>query len=391
MPTPKKNAQISNRIAFLDYEPAEVKELKNNNWRIVFRCRIPGSNTMKRFRRRVKPMSNKKERMRYAKKICAAINQKLAEGWSPFTDDTANKEYRSLQEAINRYEKECNTMVDRGQMRPDTARSYSSQLSQLSKYLEHIGEPNLFAASFNRAFMRKYLDHIYYDKGRTPRTVNNYLRFGSQFANWLVEREYLVTNSISGIPQMVNQKKKREIIDPHTRKQIIKELKRNNTGFLVCCLMVYYCMIRRTELTKLRVGDVKLLEGVIVVPSEVSKNKKNDTVTIPQAFISYLVDHLKGATNQDFLFSENFKPGGKGLSPKKVSDTWAALRKKIGFKKEYQFYSLKDTGITQLFYLNVPLIKIRDQARHHDIKITESYTPRNYKKDKTLFKLENEF
>lgn len=391
MPTRKLSTSRINKIIFIDYEPAEVKETTGDNWRIVFRCRIPGTNKMKRFRRRVKPMSNKKERMRYAKRICTALNEKLARGWSPFTDDSAGKEYRTLQEGINLYKKNCEALADRGQMRPDTARSYTSQLSQLENYLKHIGEPNLFAASFNRAFARKYLDHIYYEKKRTPRTVNNYLRFCSQFANWLVEREYMATNSITGIPPMVNKKKKRELIDPDTRKAIIKDLKRNNPGFAVCCLIVYYCFIRRTELSKLKVEHVKLKDGVITIPSSISKNKKDDIVTIPGALMPYLIEHLKGSTNQDYLFSADFQTGGEGITPKAISDTWAKLRDKLNFKKEYQFYSLKDTGITQLFYLNVPILKIRDQARHYDIKITESYTPRNYSKDQAIFNLENSF
>ena len=390
---PKSNTSSSriNRVAFLDYEPAELKDTTGDNWRIVYRCRVPGTNTMKRFRRRIKPMASKKERKKYAKKICAAINEKLARGWSPFQDDTANKEYRLLSEAIKHYIKDCERLTDRGQMRPDTSRSYISQLNQLEAYLKQIGEPNLFAANFNRAFVRRYLDYIYYEKKRTPRTVNNYLRFCSQFANWMKEREYLAANSIAGIPALVNQKKKREIIDSETRRAIIAELKKENPGFAVCCLLVYYCFIRRTELTKLKVENIKLRDGVIFIPAAISKNKKDDTVTIPRQMLPVLVDHIKTAANTDFLFSANYLPGERGISPKMISDTWARLRDKLGFKKEYQFYSLKDTGITQLFYLNVPVIKIRDQARHYDIKITESYTPRNYERDNTLFRLENEF
>lgn len=105
-----------------------------------------------------------------------------------------------------------------------------------------------------------------------------------------------------------------------------------------------------------------------------------------------LVAHLEKATKEDYLFSDdNFKPGPRKLEPKKISDTWSKMREVLKFKNEYQFYSLKDTGITQLFNLDVPLIKIRDQARHHDIKITETYTPRNYASDETIRSLEFNF
>ncbi|WP_299674817.1 hypothetical protein [uncultured Dokdonia sp.] len=41
--------------------------------------------------------------------------------------------------------------------------------------------------------------------------------------------------------------------------------------------------------------------------------------------------------------------------------------------------------------MNVPLIKIRDQARYHDIKITETYTPRNNSRDDTIAQIDFEF
>lgn len=388
MPKPQ---QEKHAIVFIDYEPAEVKETSGSNWRIVFRCRIPGTSKMKRFRRRVKPMDDRRMRMKYARRICVEINKKLERGWSPFVDQYSSKEYRLLSEALSEYKRNCEIQAERGQLRPDTTRSYLSQIKQLQQYCKLTNQEEVFSINFNRGFVRHYLDYIYYDKKRSPRTVNNYLHFCSQFANFLVEREYLSANSIKNIGPMQNQRKKREIIDVETRSLIIRDLKQENRHFLTCCLVVFYCFIRRTELTKLKVGHVDLKAAVIRVPKEISKNKKDDTVTIPNALMPYLIDHLNGSTNQDFLFSTHFKTGKKQLAPKYISDAWAKLRDRLEFKSEYQFYSLKDTGITQLFLLNVPLLKIRDQARHYDIKITESYTPRNYKKDDFIFSIENTF
>ena len=62
----------------------------------------------------------------------------------------------------------------------------------------------------------------------------------------------------------------------------------------------------------------------------------------------------------------------------------AKYRKIFGFDDKYQFYSLKDTGITDLLNSSIPAIKVRDQARHYDLKITESYTARNKFADETL-------
>jgi hypothetical protein len=51
------------------------------------------------------------------------------------------------------------------------------------------------------------------------------------------------------------------------------------------------------------------------------------------------------------------------------------IRQELRLPDTYQFYSLKDSGITQMIaMLNVS--EVRDQARHHSISITDVYTDR---------------
>lgn len=72
------------------------------------------------------------------------------------------------------------------------------------------------------------------------------------------------------------------------------------------------------------------------------------------------------------------------MNPKKISDTWEKYRKQLNIGREFQFYSLKDTGITDLLNAGVPALKVRNQARHSDIKITEKYTSRNKQSDEVV-------
>ncbi|HEA30294.1 MAG TPA: site-specific integrase [Leeuwenhoekiella sp.] len=380
MPNSKKS------IPFIDYEPAEVKEKTGPNWRIVFRCRIPGTNKMKRFRHRVKKMASTRDRDRYAKRICVEINKKLERGWSPFAEETKYKEYKMLIPAMDKFLANFQEQERRGKLRTPTLKAYTSQIRMLKNFLNQIDKENLLCAEFTKPFVSNYLDYIYYDRKRSPRTVNNYLAFCRYLATLMVDREYLPVNTITKIQPLTEGKKVREIIDDETRVKIFKELLATNPRFLVCCLTVYYCFIRRTELTKLKVKHVQLAQAVINIPATISKNKKDDIVTIPKALIPYLIDNIKGANQKDFLFSNrHLMPGETAVQPKYISDQWAKLRKKLGFKETYQFYSLKDTGITKLFMMGIPTIKIRDQARHHDITITEKYTPRNFNRDDTIF------
>src|SRR5690606_38764315 len=101
----------------------------------------------------------------------------------------------------------------------------------------------------------------------------------------------------------------------------------NSFNYYVLTLIIYSCFIRRRELTLLKVENVKLHQNIIQVPASVSKNKKDEIVTIPNALVELLAIHLQSANNSDYLFSQNnFKPGKEYLNPKKISDYFASMR-----------------------------------------------------------------
>ncbi len=52
----------------------------------------------------------------------------------------------------------------------------------------------------------------------------------------------------------------------------------------------------------------------------------------------------------------------------------------------YQFYSLKDTGITQMIKTLKDPYAVSTQARHHSLDITEKYVGREVRKADPLIK-----
>jgi integrase len=382
----------SKTIPFIDYVPAEVKETTGDNWRIVFYARKPGTDQMVRFRRRVKKVTGYQNRMRYGKRICVEINRKLQDGWSPFINEYAKQEYKLFSEVLALYIEQSERKFKDGLLRKDTLRAYISFALNITIYLESKNKQDMFTVEVTKKLITEFLDYIYYDKKRTSRTSNNYLSFWRTFTLYMIDREYLGNNPTTGILPRKVGKKKREVIPSKSRNEIFEYFAEKNPEFLTLSLCVYFCFIRRTEISKLKVKHIDLVGDTIFIPKEISKNGKDGVVTIPKKLKTLLATHLSKAVNEDFLFSnDDFTPGKIQVAPKKISDAWLKMKKDLVMKNEYQFYSLKDTGITQLFLLNVPVIKIRDQARHHDIKITETYTPRNYVCDDTIKNLDFNF
>ena len=364
----------SNKLIFVDYRPAELKI--NKVWYIEYYVKSPSTDKLVRFRNRVPQIKTKRARELYAKKMIEAINIKLYNGWSPWYENP-NNNYKLISDAFELYINKLKKEMSDGIKRPDTLRAYTSFVSNVQRYIDEKQLAIKYLVEIDFRFVNGFLDYIYYEKNNSPATYNNYLAYFKAFLEWAKAKDYIKQNATDNIKNKPKIQKKREPLTQEV-KACIKELKNTDFHFFVACMLTYFCLIRRTELTKLKVTDIRLIESRIILDGSITKNRKTDSVTIPDVFLPILAQHLQYAKNSDYLFStDNFKPGRKQLTPKKISDTWAKYRNLYGFDSKFQFYSLKDTGIMDLLNSGVPSIKVRDQARHYDIKQTESYTTRN--------------
>jgi integrase len=77
-----------------------------------------------------------------------------------------------------------------------------------------------------------------------------------------------------------------------------------------------------------------------------------------------------------YIIGHDFAPSENKCSDRRLRAKWLQIRKALKMPTSYQFYSLKDTGITKMIsILNVS--EVRDQARHSSIAITDVYTDRS--------------
>jgi site-specific recombinase XerD len=356
---------------FFSYTPAEIRT--NKDWIIVFYAKNPTTGKLERQRVRVPKLKGYTDRMRIARKMVMEINHKLENGWSPFMQQSG-KNFHSWNDAIAGFEKYLSHQVKNEVFRPDTLRTYKSNLSLIRQYIEEKHIQVVFALDFNKAFCNGYLDWIYIERQKSARTRNNQLVFLRMLANYFIGSGILGENPTNGIKNLPKTEKIRKYIPPAVREEILTEVKQWPSGFSTMIELVYYCLIRNKELINLKVGNILIEKKLIEIPANISKNKKHEFVTIPEPFEPILKKHIAGAKADEFLFSENhFYPGTTPINDKKILYQWNKLRQKIGFKKEYHFYSLKDTGITDLFFAGVSSMSIKNQARHSSVSITEIY------------------
>lgn len=362
---------------FETWRPAELHECESG-WYISYYVLNPNTNKLVRKQKRFNYGSNITLRRKRAKEIMRKINNKLERGWNPFLEQEAPRAFTPLNEALQRFESHRYKQYQQGAFSYDSVRTYRSYLSNLRAWLHDHKLEECLAITFTRDMAREFLDEIYYDRDNSPRTHNNYLSFISTLGKWMCQRDYLKANPADGITKEREGPKKRTVIPDRDLANLFDYLLQLDPRYHLSCNLMYSCMVRRTELTKLKVEDIHLSHNVLMLPAISSKNSLEQPVTIPKRLIPHLQAHLKDAAPGHYVFSSpHLKPGLKRLAPKKLSDLWNHhARKVLKLPREYQFYSLKDTGITNLLEAGVSPVKVRDQARHADLKMTNKYTPR---------------
>lgn len=358
-------------LPFIDFKPAQLIETKKETY-VAYYAKNPFTDRLERRRIRLNYIQSKQERRKYGQLLAVEINSKLYQGWNPFTDDPKAKKAITLRSAMDEFLTEKLKTV-----RPDSARSYKSQTKILMEWSEMNGLDKKPCVSFNSAIAARFMRDMESAKGMSAKTYNNYIRFYSTLFLWLVKKGYAAENPFSGIDHKKVDGKIRDVIPPDVRARIADYFKENDMyEYLIIMQMCYRLFIRPKEALMLTIGDVDVEEGLIVIPPHVAKNHKERVVAVPDEILSYLRS-LSGLDKRMYLFSENYKPGYTLKNTRDTGRTWSQMRKKLKLPASCQFYSLKDTGITEMLEAGVPAKYVKELADHHSLEMTERYTHRS--------------
>ena len=373
---PKNNKQ-SSIIPMVAFKPATLRI--GTDWLIVYYAKDTQSDKLVRFRNRVPKMSNKKERLRFAQKMIDTLNEQLYSGWSPYMGNLT--EVKTIDYCFDYYLKTLSKELSDGVKRKSTYNNYKYFITSFTEYLSIYQKNVKFISDISTLICDHFLDRIYIEKEKSARTYNFYLMCMRTFFNFCLSKGFIKESPVKNTKTKSIKEKTRVVLNEKEKAKLAL-LKEENFHFYVFCMTTYYCFIRPNELKKLKVENVNIEKNYITIPSSISKNRKTENVTIPNIFIEELKEHIGKASKDLFLFGKKFVPGKQAVT--NLFYHWENVRKKYGFRKEVQFYSLKDTGITDMLNAGVPAIKVRDQARHSDLKITEIYTARNNSADETV-------
>lgn len=292
------------------------------------------------------------------------INTKLSKGINPFNDNSAIG-YTPVSDVLHRFLDE-----KRRETRSDTMRCYDSYVRT---FLGYIADKIVYICKIDKMIAVRYLDYVYNDKKVSKRTFNNYVKFMRLLCNWCITHGYLISNPFNNIPLKKNDPKKRQIIPSPDRVKIIKYLTDSDNKYLIVCKLVYYSLVRPNEIRNLKIADVDFDNKCLHISSETAKNHHSRTPALTDDVIADL-QYIKLYNRNLYIFSDNMLPGKMMISPKKFRGLWDKLRRALHFPDEYQLYSLRDTGITEMLHAGIDPLTVKQHADHHSLQMTTIYS-----------------
>ncbi len=371
----------------ISYTPPKLYTGKE--WYVGFYAFDPARGQMRRKKIKLNFIAKTADRRRYANALIKRLHTKLESGWNPWIECENGKAYHTMEEVFTHYRKYIKKMLDDNIYREDTYVSYLSYLRNIEKWNNSLQTPYSYIYQFDSTFVQKFLEHVYIDRNNTPQTHNNYLIFLSVFSTFLVQNQYLKTKPTEGFRAISKRlrKKQRTIIAENDMAKLKNHLEKTNKHYLLACYILYYCFIRPKEMSLIQLKHISIKNQTIFIPGDNSKNTKDGMVTIPKKVLQLMIElNVFAHPNSDYLFSNNFYPGSEKKNEKMFRDYWTRyVRSKLGFPATYKFYSLKDTGITAMLR-KYDSVTVRDQARHADILMTDTYTPHDLMEANPLIK-----
>ncbi|MBR5638205.1 MAG: tyrosine-type recombinase/integrase [Muribaculaceae bacterium] len=303
------------------------------------------------------------------------ITQQLSEGWNPWIEKDCSN-LMTIADVMANYEAYVDKMYNGGNYRKQTYASYKSYIKNFEEYINK-NAPIYYLYQLDKGYITRFLDHIFIERDNGARTRNNYLSWLAVFCGWCVDHNYLQYRPTDGIAFIDKRhiRKQRELIPLPIIEKISKWVEENDPHFLLACQLLYNCFIRPVEMTRLTINMINIEKNTITIPADVSKNHETMVITIPKKVITTarnlgIFEH-EGSC---FIFSKRLRPGRTMIDTVVFRHHWENVRKSLKLKNCYQFYSLKDTGITEMLDNKIASITVRDQARHSSLAITEIYT-----------------
>lgn len=147
--------------------------------------------------------------------------------------------------------------------------------------------------------------------------------------------------------------------DANIREKILANLDYETNMF---CRLVFYCLLRPVEITRLTPRMFDFTHNVIILPATITKNGRADTVVIPDQFAPDLKRFVESRERLFPKSTETYRYNHK--------KALAALQLA---EQGHTLYAWKHTGVCALYEHTKDPFSVMEHCRHSDLKMTQIY------------------
>lgn len=347
----------------------------------------PSRGCMRRKKIMLDHMKNQRSRNSYARSLIEELTQKLIRGWNPWIEQKAGAQFTTWKDVCSLYRQYVVKLHNDSAFREETMRDYLSRLSIFEKWEEKSEFKVFYPFQIDSVMLTKFLDYVLIERNNSPQTYNNYLAWLHTFFSWMKSRRYIHDDPAEGLHSIRRSRGKNRTVIPDKRLLDVRAyLEKNNRHYLLACYILYYMFVRPHEMSLLRLRDFQIEKKTLILHGDQTKNHNDAVLTLPDHITRLMIDlQVFESPGHYYLFGDKFRPGEVWRDSKQFRDYWNNhVRRDLKMPAEYKFYSLKDTGITNMLRANTDPISVRDQARHSSLLITNTYTPLDIKEANPL-------
>jgi integrase len=255
-------------------------------------------------------------------------------------------------------------------LRGKTRSTYESKLKIFLSYCEC--NKLTYTNQINSLEVDKFFDYLRIVRENGNTTLNHYRdMFSTLFAFFWEEKENPFNRAklkkATPTPALYFQ--------DHQRARLKKYISEHDAQLWRFIEFIFYCFTRPGELRQLKVGDVFLESGQILMRKEISKNKKDQYVSIPNTFLETLKEmDFESAAPSDYVFSGNGFFGPKMIATNKMSLHHQNILNHLKFDTtRHKLYSWKHTGAVAVVKAGIHIKQLQMQLRHHSLDQVNEY------------------
>jgi len=355
----------------MNYRSAKIFDADGDlskRWFVFYYFRCPETNKFVRFRTWIgSNYVTRPERYARGKEIKNEINAKLQNGFNPFSIN--NRPLSCIEKVLDDY-----ISVKKETNRRRTYGSYRSYIEHFKKWLYDKKYNHLPVEAINFDHANAYVEDLLKTKHPSNRTYNNYLQALSTCFNYLVSKQYLIVNPFSSISRL--QEEEPEIIAfSRAELDLLKEnLPSFDHNLYVIALLIFNGFMRPQEIVRLRVRQLQHISNYLNIPGNISKNKHDQTIAIPDQLIFEIKKMNLGYPGNYFVFSTHLMPGEREIAPTRIAERWREFANIHNIEKN--IYALKHTGNGFALDAGANTRDLQLQNRHKSMDETQKYLDR---------------